>query len=238
MPDYLQTKSLLVGVLALQGAFIEHRHAIERLGARSVEIRFKEQLDLIDGLIIPGGESTCIDKLSREIAGELYSEITRLGASGKLPIYGTCMGTIFLAKEIEGSNQSRLNLMDIKVLRNAYGPQKASFEADLDISALGMENKDEKAPFPGIFLRAPSIVQVKDNVQILCEFDGKPVMARQDNLFVTTFHPEITNDLRIHKYFIDQVCNKSEKADRSHKSDASMTASTTTFPYEVSLSKS
>lgn len=231
MPDYRKSEGLLIGVLALQGAFIEHRHAVERLGARSMEIRFKEQLELIDGLIIPGGESTCIDKLSREIAGELYSEITRLGASGKLPIYGTCMGTIFLAKEIEGSNQSRLNLMDITVRRNAYGPQKASFEADLDISALNMGDGDNDCneAFPGIFLRAPSILSAKDNVQVLCEFDGMPVMARQNNLFVTTFHPEITDDLRIHKYFIDQVCRKSKN---------SPTASITTFPYEVSLSKS
>lgn len=229
MPDYLQTKTegLLIGVLALQGAFIEHRHAVERLGARSMEIRFKEQLSLIDGLIIPGGESTCIDKLSREIAGELYGEITKLGASGKLPIYGTCMGTIFLAKEIEGSNQSRLNLMDITVKRNAYGPQKASFEAELDISALNLGDGDEA--FPGIFLRAPSIISAKENVQVLCKFDGTPVMARQDNLFVTTFHPEITEDLRIHKYFIDQICRKTKQ---------SPTASITTFPYEVSLSKS
>ncbi len=222
-------ESLLIGVLALQGAFIEHRQAVERLGARSMEIRFKEQLELIDGLIIPGGESTCIDKLSREIAGELYSEITRLGASGNLPIYGTCMGTIFLAKEIEGSNQSRLNLMDITVRRNAYGPQKASFEAELDISALNMGDDSDLIPFPGIFLRAPSIIQAKENVQVLCSFDGKPVMARQNNLFVTTFHPEITDDLRIHKYFIDQVCRKSQE---------SQMASITTFPYEVSLSKS
>ncbi|MCW5822685.1 MAG: pyridoxal 5'-phosphate synthase glutaminase subunit PdxT [Cyanobacteria bacterium TGS_CYA1] len=220
---------MLIGVLALQGAFIEHRHAVERLGARSMEIRFKEQLELIDGLIIPGGESTCIDKLSREIANELYSEITRLGASGKLPIYGTCMGTIFLAKEIEGSNQSRLNLMDITVRRNAYGPQKSSFEADLDISALNMGEGEGNNSFPGIFLRAPSILSAKENVQVLCQFDGLAVMARQDNLLVTTFHPEITDDLRIHKYFIDQVCRNSKQ---------SPMASITTFPYEVSLSKS
>lgn len=220
--------SMLIGVLALQGAFIEHRQMVEKLGARSLEIRFKEQLSLLDGLIIPGGESTCIDKLTREIAGELYSEITRLGASGKLPIYGTCMGTIFLAKDIEGSNQSRLNLMDISVRRNAYGPQKASFEADLDISAFNM-GQDNTESFPGIFLRAPSIVSVKDNVQVLAEFDGQPVMARQDNLFVTTFHPEITADLRIHKYFLDQVCTKTK---------ANEMPAITTFPYEVSISKS
>ncbi len=222
-------ESLLIGVLALQGAFIEHRQAVERLGARSLEIRFKEQLQHIDGLIIPGGESTCIDKLSREIAGELYSEITKLGASGKLPIYGTCMGTIFLAKEIEGSNQTRLNLMDITVKRNAYGPQKASFEADLDISAISMNASEDSHPFPGIFLRAPSIVHAKENVQVLAEFDGLPVMARQNNLFVTTFHPEVTDDLRIHKYFLDQVCTSK---------NANEMASVTTFQYEVSTSKS
>ncbi len=222
-------ESLLIGVLALQGAFIEHRQAVERLGARSVEIRFKEQLEHIDGLIIPGGESTCIDKLSREIAGELYGEITKLGASGKLPIYGTCMGTIFLAKEIEGSNQTRLNLMDITVKRNAYGPQRASFEADLDISALNIGSDDQSDPFPGIFLRAPSIVHAKKNVQVLAEFGGLPVMARQNNLFVTTFHPEVTGDLRIHKYFLDQVCTSN---------NANEMASITTFQYEVSTSKS
>ncbi len=223
--------SMLIGVLALQGAFIEHRQTVEKLGARSLEIRFKDQLSLIDGLIIPGGESTCIDKLTREIAGELYSEITKLGNSGKLPIYGTCMGTIFLAKEIEGCDLSRLNLMDITVKRNAYGPQKASFEADLDISSLNMgaDTYESSEPFPGIFLRAPSIVSVKDNVQVLSEFDGLPVMARQDNLFVTTFHPEITGDLRIHKYFLDRVCNKAK---------AGTMPTITTFPYEVSISKS
>jgi len=200
--------NIVIGVLALQGDFAEHIKMLEQCGVSAKAVRYAEELDHIDGLIIPGGESTAVAKLTDEGSAPIFSAIKakiapseKIGASSVLPmpVYGTCMGSIFLAKEIEGSSQGRLAVMDIKVKRNAFGPQRRSFESDLKIAALGSE------AFPAVFIRAPVIVECGPKVQVLSAIDEGIVMARQGTLLVTAFHPEITNDLRVHQYFLGMV---------------------------------
>ncbi len=187
-----------IGVLGLQGSFAEHIAAIEKCGAQAVDIRHSWQLEDVDGLIIPGGESTAIAKLTIDNPDPIFDTIKKRINSG-MPVYGTCMGSIFLAKEIEGSAQGRLAAMDIKVRRNAFGPQRNSFETSLAIAVLGPE------PFPAIFIRAPIVVSAGEDVQVLARVEEGIVMARQKNLLVTAFHPEITDDLRVHEYFLSIV---------------------------------
>lgn len=189
---------LTVGVLALQGDFKEHLEAIEKCGADAKLIRYAEELTTIDGLIIPGGESTAIAKLTSWSADPIFAAIRNRALEG-MPIYGTCMGSIFLAKEIVGSSQGRLALMDIAVVRNAFGPQKASFETELDIPCLGSE------PFPCVFIRAPIIKSVGTGVSVLARMEQGIVMARQGSLLVTAFHPEVVFDKRVHEYFLSMV---------------------------------
>jgi 5'-phosphate synthase pdxT subunit len=190
--------SLRIGVLALQGDFAEHTAMIRRCGASAVEIRRSNEIENIDGLIIPGGESTAIDKLMADNQDPIFDTIRTRGQSG-MPIYGTCMGSIFLAKEIEGSKQGRLALMDICVKRNAFGPQRFSFETWLDIPVLGPQL------FPAVFIRGPIITAASSDVEVLSSIDEGIVMARQKNLLVTAFHPEITDDLRVHQLFLSMV---------------------------------
>jgi len=194
----------LIGVLALQGDFAEHAEMLQRCGAEPVHVRLASQLEKLDGLVIPGGESTTIAKLTGENADPIFDAIRSRGLQG-MPIYGTCMGSIFLAKEIEGSSQGRLALMDVKVRRNAFGPQRFSFETELDIPDLGPE------PFPAVFIRAPMIIGCGANVRVLSRFGDGIVMARQNNLLVTAFHPEITDDARVHDYFLAMVRNYREQ---------------------------
>lgn len=188
----------LVGVLAIQGDFAEHRHAIEQAGARSVEIRHLRDLEQIDALIIPGGESTTINKFDENFGGQVFATLNDCAKNG-MPIYGTCMGSIVLATQIEGREQRSTGLMDITVRRNAYGPQKKSFETYLDIKELGTE------PFLAVFIRAPQIVSVGSGVTVMATVNDTIAMARQGNLLVTTFHPEITSDMRVHEYFLSMV---------------------------------
>jgi 5'-phosphate synthase pdxT subunit len=187
-----------IGVLALQGAFIEHEHALRRLGHEVTQVRLAEHLDRIDRLIIPGGESTTIGKLL--VAYDLLEPI-RERARREMPIWGTCAGMILLAKRITDGRpegQPALNLMDITARRNAFGRQLDSFEADLHVSALG------SAPFPAIFIRAPRIDAVGKDVETLATLDdGTIVAARQDRLLATSFHPELTGDDRFHRLFLD-----------------------------------
>lgn len=185
-----------VGVLAMQGAFREHIKSLNALGVEGVEIRYKDQLKEISGLIIPGGESTTISKLMIEY--ELFEPVSRLGREG-MPIFGTCAGMVMLAKDIVNSQQPRLGLMDIKVKRNAFGRQVDSFEARLDIPAIGAD------PFNAVFIRAPYLEGVGPGVEVLASFGDKAVMARQNNLLVAAFHPELTDDIRIHKYFLSMI---------------------------------
>jgi len=187
-----------IGVLALQGAFREHRLMLERCGADVVEVRSPEQLEEVQGLVIPGGESTTIGKMM--VRWGLLKKIRERAAAG-MGIYGTCAGMILLAKEIIGSDQPRLGLMDITVKRNAFGRQRESFEADLDVPEFGAE------PLRAVFIRAPYIEKAGKEVQVLAEVNGKIVIARQDRLLATAFHPELTNSEQVHRYFIDMLKN-------------------------------
>ena len=185
-----------VGVLALQGAFREHRQVLEQLGCEVVEVRKTRDLDDIQGLIIPGGESTTIGKLLR--IDEMGEKIKELGAKD-MPIFGTCAGMILLSKTIVDSKQYSLNLMDTVVERNAFGRQVASFETDLLVPALG------HTPLRAVFIRAPYLREVAPNVGILAEYDGKIVFVRQGNFLASAFHPELTPDNRVHKYFLNMI---------------------------------
>ncbi len=182
-----------IGVLALQGSVEEHIKMLKKCDVEPVLIKSPNQLNEINGLIIPGGESTTIGKLIKMYGFD--KEIKRRYLQG-MPVYGTCAGAILLAKEIINSKQPRLALMDISIKRNDYGRQINSFETQLNIS-----NK----PFKGIFIRAPVISSIHEGCKILAEHDNKPVLIEQDNLLASTFHPELTNDLTLHKYFIEKV---------------------------------
>jgi 5'-phosphate synthase pdxT subunit len=187
-----------VGVLALQGAFIEHIHILQRLGVDTKEVRLPEQLADLDGLIIPGGESTTIGKLA-----EMYGLIYPLRQfAGQKPVWGTCAGMILMAKEI-GMDQPLLAVMDIVVERNAFGRQQQSFEADLLVPVL----KDgDKIPFHGVFIRSPKLLEVNGRAkEIAALADGTPVAAVEQRLLVTAFHPELTADTRFHRYFLSLV---------------------------------
>ncbi len=186
-----------IGVLASQGAFVEHIAILNRLGVEAVAVRLLKELVSLDGLIIPGGESTSISKLMVDY--NLVNEIRNLAGNG-LPIFGTCAGMILLAKKISGSDVELLGVMDITARRNAFGRQKDSFETELSIPVLG------EKPFPGIFIRAPIIEQTNSGVEILARLaDGTSVAARQGRLLSSAFHPELTDDLRFHQYFLGIV---------------------------------
>ena len=184
-----------IGVLALQGDFEEHCAVLRRLGVDVREVRLPEQLDGLDGLIIPGGESTTIGKLAKRFG--LMDALRELADS--IPIWGTCGGLVFLARNV-GMDQPLLGTMDMVVERNAFGRQVDSFEDDLEIAGI------EGGPFHGVFIRAPVITDVGPEVEILCRLaDGRIVAAKQGTIFVTSFHPELTTDDRLHKYFVDMV---------------------------------
>ena len=189
-----------IGVLASQGAFAEHIAVLRQLGVKTVPVRLPQELMGLDGLIIPGGESTSIGRLV--LAYDLVGGIKDL-ARGGLPVFGTCAGMILLAKKNSDAYPEPLELMDITVRRNAFGRQKESFEDEILIPVLG------EKPFPGVFIRAPLIEQVDDGVEVLARLaDGALVAARQNNLLASAFHPELTDDLRFHQYFLDIVAGK------------------------------
>jgi len=184
---------LKVGVLSLQGAIEEHLKMIKRCGFEGIKVKTVGDLEKVDRLIIPGGESTAIGKLAK-IYG-LDREIVKKGREG-MPIFGTCAGMILLANKVVGNEQIRFNLIDIVVERNAFGRQVDSFEVELKIKDFNGK------PFKAVFIRAPYIKEAGKEVKILAEFRGKIVMARQKNILVSSFHPELTEDLRVHKYFL------------------------------------
>ncbi len=186
-----------IGVLALQGAFAEHIAILHRLEVEAVPIRLPQELVGLDGLIIPGGESTSIGRLMLDY--NLTSEIRNLATSG-LPIFGTCAGMILIAEKVPDSYPEPLGVMAITVKRNAFGRQRESFETKLSIPVLG------EKPFPGVFIRAPVIEQANGKVEILARLaDDTTVAARQGKLLASVFHPELTDDLRFHQYFLDIV---------------------------------
>lgn len=186
-----------IGVLALQGDFAEHLAALARVGAATREVRLPADLEGLDGLILPGGESTTIGKLAVD-----FGLIEPLQAFGRRkPVWGTCAGAIFLSKDAQ-RQQPLLGLMDITVERNAFGRQVQSFEADLHIPALRAVDPSE-APLHVVFIRAPLIENVSGDAEILCQLaDGRIVAAKQGHLLATSFHPEISGDDRFHRYFL------------------------------------
>jgi pyridoxal 5'-phosphate synthase pdxT subunit len=184
-----------VGVLALQGDFAEHAKCLAEAGSEPREVRLPQQLEGLDGLIIPGGESTTIARLLD--AYSLLEPLQELGHEG-LPIWGTCAGAIILARRAPGLDRPNLALMDIGVERNAFGRQIDSFETDLPIEALG------DPPFHAVFIRAPVITEVGPEVEVLATLpDGRIVAARSDRLLATAFHPELAHDGRFHKLFVE-----------------------------------
>lgn len=193
-----EKKSPLVGVLALQGAFREHVAALNRLGVATRELRQLKDLQGIDALVIPGGESTTIGKLLVDLE---MLEPLRARIEEGMPVYGSCAGLILLCRHIEGSEQPRLDVLDATVRRNAFGRQADSFEANLDIPELGPE------PLPAVFIRAPVIMATGPKVHVLArvEMDGAEhaVAVRQGNILATSFHPELTPDTRFHRYFLE-----------------------------------
>lgn len=185
-----------VAVLALQGAFLEHEKMLERLGVETFEIRqLADWSKPKDGLVVPGGESTVQAKLLKDLG--LLAPITDDIKSG-LPVFGTCAGLILLANEVENTNFSRFSTMDINVLRNAYGRQLGSFYTEDSVAGIGND-------VPMTFIRAPYIKSVGEGVDVLASVGGHIVAARQNNQLVTSFHPELNNDTRVHQYFIDMM---------------------------------
>jgi len=190
-------KKMKIGVLALQGAFVEHCRAVQGLGAEAVVVRLPGHLHGLDGLIIPGGESTTISRLMAEHG--LLQPLKDLAKQG-LPILGTCAGMILMAKSVPDFTLQTLGLMDIAVRRNAFGSQVDSFEADLEMPALG------QTAFHAVFIRAPVIEAADSTVEILARLpDGAAVAARQGSLLAVAFHPELTADSRLHRYLLDIV---------------------------------
>ena len=186
-----------IGVLAMQGAFVEHVASLKKVGAEALAIRLPEDVKNLDGLVIPGGESSTIGRLMASYG--FIDMLGRLVRSG-FPIFGTCAGMILVAKEVVNSDTTTIGAMDITVRRNAFGRQVDSFETLLPVPVLG------GLPFPGVFIRAPIIVDVEPSVEILARLsDGTPVAAQQGNLLVSAFHPELTSDTRFHAYFLDII---------------------------------
>ena len=190
-------KKLKVGVLTLQGGFDKHIESLEKLGVEAVKVREAEELDNIDGLVIPGGESTTMIRLLKNFG--IYDTLHDKILNG-LPVFGTCAGMILLSNGINShTNQETLHLMNYKVSRNDYGRQVDSFDAELTVKGL-----NEKK-IPAVFIRAPRITEVSESVEILSEYDGSPVIVREKNMLAASFHPELTDDLRVHSLFLSMI---------------------------------
>ncbi|MDQ0819108.1 5'-phosphate synthase pdxT subunit [Bacillus pumilus] len=186
---------LTIGVLGLQGAVREHIQSIEACDAEGKIIKRAEELASVDGLIIPGGESTTMRRLMETY--QFIEPIKAFAAEGK-PIFGTCAGLIMLAKHIEDREDAHLGLLNVSVARNSFGRQVDSFEADLEVKGLD-------APFTGVFIRAPHIISADVSVEIMAEYDGRIVMAKENNILGCSFHPELTDDHRLTQLFVEMV---------------------------------
>ncbi len=198
-------QTLRIGVLSLQGDVEEHLAMLEHCKVEGVRVKTREELARVDGLIIPGGESTTVGAMLNRFG--LTKPLLERVKKG-MPVWGTCMGMIVMAEKVIGSEQPTLGLLHIDVKRNAFGRQVESAEVPLTIAGLGGK------PFPGVFIRAPWIEAARDNAKIIASLDGKGVMVRQGNLLGTSFHPELTDDPRIHKLFIELVERAAPKAAR------------------------
>ncbi len=186
-----------IGVLALQGDFEAHLRMLHQCGVSAQEVRTVQQLQQVDGLIIPGGESTTIIKLMQRYGLDVA---VRERALAGMPLYGTCAGLIVMSREIEGyPHQPRLGLLDVAVARNAFGRQVDSFEIDLIVPRLG------EPPLRAVFIRAPYVTRTGEGVEVLARLDGKVVLVQQEHLLGSAFHPELTDDPRLHRYFIEMV---------------------------------
>ncbi|WP_176345242.1 pyridoxal 5'-phosphate synthase glutaminase subunit PdxT [Priestia aryabhattai] len=190
-----------VGVLGLQGAFREHAQALEAAGAEAIIIKKVEQLDEIDGLILPGGESTAMRRLIDKY--DFMEPLRQFAQAGK-PVFGTCAGLILLAGQVVDREEPHLGVMDIRVARNSFGRQRDSFEAALNIKDIGED-------FIGVFIRAPHIVEVGENVEVLAMHNDRIVAARQGQFLGCSFHPELTDDARMAQYFVGMVEEASKK---------------------------
>ena len=188
-----------VGVLAYQGDVREHLAALEAVGAVPVEVRTLAELDSVDGLVVPGGESTVIGKLADRYG---LLEPLRGRVEAGLPVLGTCAGMIFLAREVEGPPQDLLGVLDVRVRRNAFGRQVASFEAEVDVKGF------DGGPVSGAFIRAPWVAEAGPEVEVLAEVDGKVVAVRQGRLLATAFHPELTGEVRLHRWLLGMVAER------------------------------
>ncbi len=187
----------LVGVLALQGAFVAHQRALESAGARTRQVRQPGDLEGIDALVMPGGESTTMSRLLT--TSGLFDDIKVMLSDG-VPVFGTCAGMILLASDVLDGRPDQISFgaIDMSVQRNGYGRQVDSFETDLDV--VGLDD-----PFHAVFVRAPKVVAIGANVEVLAEYDGVPVVARQGHVMVASFHPELTSDSRLHARFLQEV---------------------------------
>ncbi len=195
----MNTTKKTIGLLALQGDFAAHRKVFERLGWQTAEVRTKQELAQVDALVIPGGESTTLGKLLARIG--LDTEIQERAKQG-MPMFGTCAGMIMLASRVEDRpEQPTLGLMDITVARNAFGRQVESFETEIPF---------QESVVQGVFIRAPYVVEVTEGVEVLSKFRDKVVGVRQGNLFAIAFHPELTDDTRVHSYFAQMILESNE----------------------------
>ncbi|WP_042453764.1 pyridoxal 5'-phosphate synthase glutaminase subunit PdxT [Neobacillus dielmonensis] len=190
-----------IGVLALQGAVREHMQSLEACGVEAIAIKHKEELQEVDGLILPGGESTTMRRLIDKY--DFMDALKGLAAEGK-PMFGTCAGLILLAKHLIGYNEPHIGVMDVTVERNSFGRQVDSFEADLAITGVADD-------FPAVFIRAPHIVDAGENVEVLCKHNGRIVAARDGQFLGCSFHPELTDDHRITAYFVEMVKEAKQK---------------------------
>ena len=197
-----------IGVLALQGAVREHVQAIQACGAEAVVVKKAADLAELDGLVLPGGESTAMRRLIDRAA---LLEPLKEFAQAEKPMFGTCAGLVLLATEIDGQEAAHLGVMDMTVARNSFGRQVDSFEADLDI--VGID-----APFPAVFIRAPHIVRAGADVEVLCEYEGRIVLARSGPFLSCSFHPELTGDHRLMQLFLDMVENRELLPTEAHYS--------------------
>lgn len=185
-----------IGVLALQGDYEKHAVMLNALGAKTRYVRVADDIEQIDGIVIPGGESTTIGKLMKAFS---ILEPLRARLVGGLPVFGTCAGLILLAKQTTEKHQFRLGVLDVSVERNAYGRQVDSFEADIHIPMLG------EVPVRGVFIRAPAVTGISDGVKVLARFEDDPVLLQKENILAASFHPELTDDTRLHSYFLELI---------------------------------
>ena len=197
----VEVNMVKVGVLGLQGAVREHVRAVESSGAEAYVIKWPEELKEMDGLIIPGGESTTMRKLIDKY--QFMPELKQFANEGK-PMFGTCAGLILLAKEVVGYEEPHIGVMDVRVERNSFGRQRESFEADLDINGVAED-------FSAVFIRAPHIVEAGENVEVLAKHNGRIVAAREGQYLGCAFHPELTEDHRLTQFFVKMVTEAKEK---------------------------